>query len=99
MESDFAELNPKDLPITKLDNEVGKEFSNLEGVVVIVQLDDDLEGQGLPSDIRDPKVMEFLVRLNQNLRKENFVDSVASVGQVFNRRTVCGGLMQVRQRD
>jgi uncharacterized protein len=98
IESDFSKFNPKGLPITDLDLEAGKMFSSGQsGIVIIVRLDDDLKVQGSQiNDIRDPEVIKFLVRLENNLMQESTVESVQSIGSVFSQMPVPDSIDQVK---
>jgi uncharacterized protein len=82
-ESDFSKMDPTHPPITKLSNKITKDFQYMNNVVVAIQLDDSVESKYVPQDIRDPKVIEFLVRLDKNLKEEVSILEVRSLGSVF----------------
>jgi predicted RND superfamily exporter protein len=85
IESDFAKLDPKGLPVTDLDKKTGKIFGSSEGILILVQLDDEIESAGVPIDIRDPQIIDFLVRLKDRLEKEDFVIRTSSLGSIFSQ--------------
>jgi predicted RND superfamily exporter protein len=85
IESDFAKLNPRDLPITSLDREVSKIFGRTEGIVIIVEIDEEIDSTNIPLDIRDPEVIEFLVRLEKNLKEESIISEAFSIGTPFQQ--------------
>ncbi|MBR9701704.1 MMPL family transporter [Candidatus Pacearchaeota archaeon] len=80
-ESDFSEFDPTNVPAVALDKKVGAKFSSFKSFLVIVQLDDGFESD--INDIRDPRVMEFLVELDKALREEQKIQGVNSVGLIF----------------
>lgn len=82
IESDFAKFSPKGLPITDLNEEVIDQFSTDEGILIIIQLNEDTQIQSI-KDIRDPQVIAFLNRFEQNLADEPFVESSFSIGNFF----------------
>lgn len=84
IESDFSKFNPEGIPVLDLADELDKEFSSSSPILVIVQLDDQTDYSQV-EDIRSPEVMEFLVRLENNLKKEQKVESVFSVGSIFQQ--------------
>jgi predicted RND superfamily exporter protein len=85
VESDFNKFNPKGIPSVDLTEKVDKEFSHFSSILIIVQLDDETNiGQQI-HDIRDPKIMEFLVRLKQNLESDQKIESVFSAGNIFEQ--------------
>ncbi|MBD3252546.1 MMPL family transporter [Candidatus Pacearchaeota archaeon] len=85
IESDFDELNPKELPVTKLDRRVSKMFGTSEGIVILVEIDDEIDSDNIPVDIREPEVIEFLVRLENNLREESIIEDVRGLSNVFTQ--------------
>ncbi|MCA9485898.1 MAG: MMPL family transporter, partial [Nanoarchaeota archaeon] len=83
LESDLETLNPGDIPIVVLDNKIDTEFQRFESVVILIELDDEIDGVDLPKDIRDPRIIEFTQRLQQGLEKEKTIQGVQSVGMLF----------------
>jgi uncharacterized protein len=84
-ESDLSKLNPDDLPVTELDLKISKEFNDLSSVVVILELDENSKLSNNIKDIRSPEVIEFLVRLDDNLKEEISVQEVFSLGTIFSQ--------------
>ena len=83
MQTDFSKSSPQDLEIIKLNTEVSSKFGGEDVVLIVVQLDKESGKENSISDIRDPKVVEFLQELGDSLSKESLVTSVRSVGDVF----------------
>jgi uncharacterized protein len=80
-ESDFSEFDPEHIPVVALDKKIGSKFAGFKSFLVIVELDDEFKSD--INDIRDPKVIRFLVELDEALREEQKIQSVGSVGSIF----------------
>jgi predicted RND superfamily exporter protein len=85
IESDFGKLDPKGLPVTDLDKKTGEIFGSTSGILILVQLDDEIESTDVPIDIRDPEIIDFLIRLKDRLEKEDFVVRTSSLGSIFSQ--------------
>ncbi len=82
-ESDFSEFDPEDIPVVALDKRIGDKFPSFKSFLVVVQLDDEFESE--INDIRDPKVIQFLVEIDKALREEPKIQGVESVGMIFQQ--------------
>jgi len=80
-ESDFNKFNPENIPIIELQEKIDSQFPSFSSFLVIVQLDDNIKSD--ITDIRDPKVIEFLIDLQDSLNEEQKIQSVNSVGAIF----------------
>jgi len=85
IESDIDKGMPHDLPIFKITDKINDKFGNQDAVLVVVKLDENSVDKDNPVDIRDPRVINFLVKLEENLKKEDLVENVQSVGSIFNQ--------------
>ena len=85
IESDINRGMPQDLPIFKITDKINDKFGNQDAVLVVVKLDEDSVDKDNPVDMRDPRVINFLVKLEENLKKEDLVENVQSVSSVFNQ--------------
>jgi len=82
IESDFSKFNPEGIPILDLEEEIADKFNSLQSFIILVQIDNEDEAAQI-TDIRDPAVIEFLVRLEKNLQEEIAIQEVLSVGSIF----------------
>jgi len=96
VESDIEKGMPQDLPIFKIDKKISDKFGGQDIILVVVQLDYDSDVSDVPIDIRDPKIMKFLMELEKNLQDEDMIDSVQSVGSIFNQFGEPQSLEQVK---
>jgi len=85
IESDINKGMPQDLSIFKITDKINDRFGNQDAVLVVVKLDENSVDKDNPVDIRDPRVINFLVKLEENLKKEDLVENVQSVGSIFNQ--------------
>ncbi len=85
IESDIDKGMPQDLPIFKITDKINDKFGNQDAVLVVIKLDENSVDKDSPVDIRDPQVINFLVKLEENLRKEDLVENVQSIGSIFNQ--------------
>jgi predicted RND superfamily exporter protein len=83
LESDLETMNPDDISIMILDDKIDKEFQRFETVVILIELDNEIDGIDLPRDIRDPRVIEFTQRLQRGLEEETTIRNIQSPGMLF----------------
>jgi uncharacterized protein len=95
-ESDFSNMNPVGPPITELTKKVSKDFRDTSTIVVAIELDDLSKSKFAPVDIRDPRIIEFLIRLDQNLNEEPEITNVISLGSIFTESGVPPNIESVK---
>lgn len=81
--SDFRKEMPKELPIFKLNDRITDEFGGQDSVVIAIELDDTVDSKTAVRDIRDPRVIQALILLDEDLRGETSVTSVSSPASFF----------------
>ena len=81
--SDIRKEMPLELPIYKLNDRVSDKFGGADTVVIAVQLDESVNSKSAVRDIRDPRVIQSLIFLDEALRSENDVTSVSSPASLF----------------
>ncbi len=96
IESDIEKEMPQDLPIFKINDEISDKFGGQDVVLVVVQLDKESDDKEAPIDIRDPRIIKFLMELENNLKQEDLIENVQSVGTIFNQFGEPQSLEQVR---
>ncbi|MBU2634436.1 MAG: MMPL family transporter [Nanoarchaeota archaeon] len=75
--------DPPDLEVYKIGDRIEDEFGGRESVLVFVELDDEIDSKQAPIDIRDPEIIEFLIKLEDNLLEEDKITGVQSIGSPF----------------
>ncbi|MFH0904014.1 MAG: MMPL family transporter [Methanobacteriota archaeon] len=81
--SDFRKEMPTDLPIFALNDRIADKFGGEDMVVIAVQIDDSVDLKSSVRDIRDPRVIQSLIFLDEELRNEATIISVASPASLF----------------
>ncbi|RLG28015.1 hypothetical protein DRN70_01265 [Methanosarcinales archaeon] len=81
--SDIRSEMPREHPIFKLNDRVADKFGSQDMVVIAVQLDESVDSRRSVRDIRDPRVIESLLFLDESLREESVVESVTSPASFF----------------
>lgn len=81
--SDIRKEMPTDMPIYKLNDQISDKFGGADTVVIAVQLDESVDSKSAVRDIRDPEVIKSLMFLDENLRGEAGVTSIASPASFF----------------
>lgn len=85
--SDIRKEMPTEMPIYKLNDKVSDKFGGADTVVVAVQLDESSDSKSAVRDIRDPMVIRSLMFLDENLREEEDVGSIASPASFFRGKS------------
>jgi hydrophobe/amphiphile efflux-3 (HAE3) family protein len=81
--SDFRKEMPKELPIFKLNDRITDKFGGQDSVVIAIELDDTVDSKTAVRDIRDPRVIQAMILLDEDLRGETSVTSVSSPASFF----------------
>ena len=81
--SDFRKEMPKELPIFKLNDRITDKFGGQDSVVIAIEIDDTVDSKNAVRDIRDPRVIQSMILLDEDLRGETSVTSVASPASFF----------------
>ncbi len=85
MESDFDKFMPTQLEVFQNRDKVNERFGGADLILVVVELDHGRDIKGIPKDIRDPKVINMLVDLQEQLDAETKIDRVMSAGLFFHK--------------
>jgi hydrophobe/amphiphile efflux-3 (HAE3) family protein len=83
LQTDLTKENPQGLEVYRLASLVSKTFGGQDTVLIAVTLDQSADGNGSVRDIRDPRVIAYLVEVEDSLKGESMVDEVTSAGTVF----------------
>jgi len=86
--SDFRKEMPTDLPIFALNDRISAKFGGQDMVLIAVQIDESVDSKNAIRDIRDPRVIQSLILLDEDLRGETSVTSIMSPASFFRGETV-----------
>jgi predicted RND superfamily exporter protein len=81
--SDFRKEMPTDLPIFALNDRISAKFGGQDMVIISVQIDESVDSKNAIRDIRDPRVIQSMILLDEDLRGETSVTSVMSPASFF----------------
>ncbi|MFA7708371.1 MAG: efflux RND transporter permease subunit, partial [Candidatus Pacearchaeota archaeon] len=84
MQSNLEEAMPR-LSQDDVSDRVSDKFGAQDAVLILVQMDKDSNEQNAPKDIRDPEVVEFLIKLENRLSEEDSIDEIMSMGTIFKQ--------------
>jgi uncharacterized protein len=96
LETDFSKMMPQDNPSIVLQKRVQDTFSGQDSIFLLIELDPSVSTPNAVRDIRDPRVMEMLIELGQQIGKQPSVDGVSSAGMIFQKTGVPGDVEGVR---
>jgi uncharacterized protein len=82
-EGDFKKEMPQDLPIFKLNDKISNMFGGTDTTFILIMLNDNVKIQNTPKDIRDPKILNYIIDLEESLLTENNIDQVTSIAQII----------------
>ena len=85
--SDFRKEMPTDLPIFALNDRISAKFGGQDMVLIAVQIDESVDSKNAIRDIRDPRVIQSLILLDEDLRSETSVTSIMSPASFFRGET------------
>jgi hydrophobe/amphiphile efflux-3 (HAE3) family protein len=83
IQSDFTKILPENLPEIVYQNKITDTFGGSDTIFVLVRLDRECASCTGLDDIRDPRVIRMMADLEQSLRGETGVTSVASPASFF----------------
>ncbi len=97
METDFSKELPQDLPVITLENKVSDTFGAQDIIMIVVRLDYESSQKNAVKDIRDPRVMQLLLNLEDSIIEESEIERVWSIGSVFSERGVPDNLEETKK--
>ncbi len=86
--SDIRKEMPLELPIYKLNDRISEKFGGADTVIIAVQLDESVNSKSAVRDIRDPRVIQSLIFLDEALQGEEGITSIASPASFFRGEKV-----------
>lgn len=81
--SDFRKEMPTDLPIFALNDRISEKFGGQDMVIIAAQIDESVDSKNVIRDIRDPRVIQSMIQLDEDLRGETSVTSIMSPASFF----------------
>ncbi len=78
LETDMQKQMPQDLPIFQLNDRITEKFGGQDTIMILFMLDEDLDSQNVPSDIRHPDILNYLIDFEEELSAESSIQDVSS---------------------
>jgi uncharacterized protein len=79
----YENILPKDNAVINSFNIISEEFGGENSITVVVEIDNSYVGSDEPLDIRDPRVINYLDKLTQELAYTKDVTSVSSISKII----------------
>ena len=81
--SDVRKELPQDVPIFQLNDRVSDKFGGKDTAIIVAQIDESVDLKSAVRDIRDPRVIQSFIFLDEGLRDEKSVTSIGSPASFF----------------
>ncbi len=85
--SDVRAEMPLNLPIFKLNDRITDKFGGKDTIIIAVKLNESVDLKSAVRDIRDPRVIQSLIFLDNELRNEKDINSISSPASFFRGKT------------
>lgn len=84
LQTDFQESLPDSLPPIAAQDEVEAKFGSTDAIIVLFETTRDQQEDSFVTDIRDPRMIQSMNFLEQELEREPIVESTNSMASLFN---------------
>ena len=95
MQSNLDEMMPQDLEVYQISDKIKDNFGGQDVSLILLKIEGS-EKNGV-YDIRDPRVLEFLVDLQDSLKNENLIESIQSIGMGFSKDSIPKSLKESQE--
>ena len=95
MQSDMSKMMPQELEIYRIADQIDDKFGGQDASIVLLKING-ANRDGV-YDIRDPRVIKFLVELEDSLEGEDLISGVQSIGMIFTESTIPQNLEMSKQ--
>ncbi|MGV8171108.1 MAG: MMPL family transporter [Candidatus Woesearchaeota archaeon] len=83
MESDLSKMNPTGLEVFQLNDRIISKFGGQDTILIVIGLDENSNSKNAISDIRDARVINYIIQLENSLKGESSISSVTSIANVY----------------
>ncbi|MGV8086733.1 MAG: MMPL family transporter [Candidatus Woesearchaeota archaeon] len=84
MESDLSKMNPQGLEVFKLNDRIISKFGGQDTILILIGIDSNSNSKNAISDIRDSRVINYVMQLERSLKDESSISSVTSIANVYS---------------
>ena len=90
--SDIRKELPQEIPIFQLNDRVSDKFGGKDMSIIVAEIDESVDLKSSVRDIRDPRVIQSFIFLDQELRGEESITSIGSPASFFRgKETISPG--------
>src|SRR3990172_1922807 len=82
--SDIRKELPQNIPIFQLNDRVSDKFGGNDMAIIVAEIDESVDLKSSVRDIRDPRVIQSFIFLDQELRGEESITSIRSPANFFS---------------
>jgi len=83
LQTDFQDSLPDTLDPIEAQEKVEANFGNSDSIIILFQVNDESKEKGFVTDVRDPNTLRTMMFLESELKEEPEVDTVNSMGSLF----------------
>ncbi|MGV8140870.1 MAG: efflux RND transporter permease subunit [Candidatus Woesearchaeota archaeon] len=84
MESDLSKMNPQGLEVFQLNDRITSKFGGQDTILILIGIDKNSNSKYVISDIRDARVINYIMQLEDSLNAESSVSSVTSIANIYS---------------
>lgn len=85
LQTDFQESLPDNIDAVAASEKVENEFGSTDAIIVLIETNDKKLEEGYITDLRDPRMIQTLNFLDQQLQNEAIIEETNSVANLFNQ--------------
>lgn len=78
---DYEDMLPQKNPVVDSFNIISEEFGGENSAIIVIEIDNSVSNSNEPIDVRDPRVINYIDKLTNELRYVKHVTSVSSISE------------------
>ncbi|MFA5259271.1 MAG: efflux RND transporter permease subunit [Candidatus Pacearchaeota archaeon] len=82
---DYEEMLPQDNPVVNSFKVISEEFGGENSAIIVIEIEDSEPNSNEPVDVRDPRVINYLDKLSNELRYVRDVTAVSSIAEPIKK--------------
>lgn len=82
---DYEDILPKGIEVIEAMNLVGDEFGGTENALIVIELSQSFPNSNEPTDIRDPRIINYINILTQKCQYIDEVEDISSISKIIKQ--------------